>query len=647
MTNIKIKKLKITNFKGIRSLEIDTGCESIKIFGDNATGKTTIFDAVTWVLFDKNSQNAANFGIKTIINGEELHKVEHEVEIVFFTTNNEWKLRKIYKEVWKKIKGRAQETFSGHTTEHYVGDVPVRASVYKDAVSKIIKEDLFKLLTNPGYFNSVLSWQERRNIVMEVAGQLSDQEIIDKNKDLVELNDIASGKSIDDIKKMLKAQATIINKKIEELPIRIGELEKTMLDLPNETIEQLEFQKEKLQQQINELMEQAAEINVGSNTTLKSEAAELLRQIDDAKHLIAIEQRTQKDENEKLLSNWENNLTEAQWLVTQNKKTIESTIIEVDALEKAKNKLISSFDAVSSEAYQAPNITDKCEYCGSTIPKEKIEEIKLKINQEKDNFNRKKAIKLKEINNDGKTIAEHLEIAKATLEQQQAQLQQSKKNLEEAEIKPLISDIKIKKELTENLKKLKEEYTILQTKINTPSSATETLEANKTEQVKLNTIIAKLNNDIAAISTANKTQQRIEELKSEGERLSHEYSDVQHKIYLCEEFVRVKVAAVEENINKKFELARFKLFEENISNDGITEACITMYNGVEYNDLNNAAQINIGLDVIKTLQTHYKAKAPIFVDNAEAITELLDMQDTQTIKLIVSAEHKKLKIERE
>lgn len=53
-----IERMHIQNFKGIRDLEIDFGAVT-RISGMNGTGKTTIPDAFSWVLFNKDSRGNA------------------------------------------------------------------------------------------------------------------------------------------------------------------------------------------------------------------------------------------------------------------------------------------------------------------------------------------------------------------------------------------------------------------------------------------------------------------------------------------------------------------------------------------------------------------------------------------------------------
>ena len=78
--NIKIKSITLRNFKGLRDVSFDFDGRNATIIGDNGTGKTTIFDALTWVLFGKDSHNSTDIDIKTIdATGEPMHRAEHFV----------------------------------------------------------------------------------------------------------------------------------------------------------------------------------------------------------------------------------------------------------------------------------------------------------------------------------------------------------------------------------------------------------------------------------------------------------------------------------------------------------------------------------------------------------------------------------------
>jgi len=82
---LRLSKLTMRNFKGVKdfTLESPSG-SSLFVYGANRAGKTTVADAVSWLLFGKDSAGQAQFEIKTLTEtGEALHNLEHEVSATF------------------------------------------------------------------------------------------------------------------------------------------------------------------------------------------------------------------------------------------------------------------------------------------------------------------------------------------------------------------------------------------------------------------------------------------------------------------------------------------------------------------------------------------------------------------------------------
>jgi hypothetical protein len=147
----------------------------------------------------------------------------------------------------------------------------------------------------------------------------------------------------------------------------------------------------------------------------------------------------------------------------------------------------------------------------------------------------------------------------------------------------------------------------------------------------------------SSLDSAKDARVRIAELKAKLQKLNEELERLDKELYLIDRFVVRKVELLEERINQKFKYARFKLFEEQI-NGGINEVCITLYEGVPYGlGLNTGAEINVGLDIINTLSEHHNIKAPVFLDNAEAVTKPIEV-DSQLIRLVVNEKCKKLEV---
>ena len=144
------------------------------------------------------------------------------------------------------------------------------------------------------------------------------------------------------------------------------------------------------------------------------------------------------------------------------------------------------------------------------------------------------------------------------------------------------------------------------------------------------------------VDNIQKTKKRILELEENQKKLSAEYENIEQETFLIEDFIKAKVELLNEKINKKFKLATFKMFESQV-NGGLKECCEVMYNNIPYKALNNAARLNVGLDIINTLTKHYNVTAPLFIDNAEAVTTFID-SDSQIIKLIVTEGVKALEV---
>ena len=235
---MKLLTHRLTNFKGIRDFTLDTQGQNMNIYGENATGKTTLYDAFLWLLFNKDSQNKTDFAIKTLDeNGNEIHGLEHAVETVLALNGKSLTLRKVYSEKWTKKRGAAKKEFTGHTTDHFIDGVPVKKGEYDARIANIASEDIFKLLTSPTYFNEHLHWQDRREILLQVCGDISDGDVLDslatlQNKDqILALTNILNTRSLDDHRKIIQARRTEINKELDKIPVRINEAELAMPDI--------------------------------------------------------------------------------------------------------------------------------------------------------------------------------------------------------------------------------------------------------------------------------------------------------------------------------------------------------------------------------------------------------------------------------
>lgn len=598
---IKIKALKLENFKGIKDLTIDFK-DTTNIYGDNAVGKTTIFDAYSWLLWDKDSLNRKDFAIKPYDkNGEEVHNLESIVEGDFSFDDTDLNLKKIYKEVWTKKRGSTQAEFTGHTTDYYINAVPVKKKEYNERIESVLSEDNFNLLSNPLYFNQFLVKTERREILLSLIEDVKPEDIITKNKDLEDLD--LETYTVDELKKIAKDSARKINKDIESIPARIDELDKSKIH--DIDFDALEFRKRSTLPAIKEIDEKLADASKMADgmteitekiTALQKEKSDLAEKYQNKRFEVNLKNKNVllEKEHDKLA------LEEA-------KKNIEKL---KDLVEKAREE----WQEVHKEQYQGDF---KCPTCGQDLLPDQIEKTMA-------NFNKKKSEKLANIEEKAKdlkikieecekliAIYEVKEYKEEDLPTEPIRLQEIDKELDEAKAK--LSDFSLddKKDLLE-------------------------------KKDSLNADLEEINKKLSLQGQNEKIDERIKELEGQEKELAKAYEEQQRIIYLCEEYTKAYVDLVSDKINDSFDLVKFKLFENQI-NGGITETCEATFKGVPYSDLNNAAKINAGLDVINSLSDKLDLKVPIFIDNAESVNELIKT-DTQLVRLVVSKD-KELKIE--
>ncbi len=667
MKKIELVVLKLRDFKGIKSLDIQLDGGNAEIFGDNEAGKTTTFDAFLWLLFDKDSNNKKDFAIKTLNgDGTERHNLEHTVEGSFLIDGVPVTLKKIYKEIWTQKKGAVKKEFTGHKAFHFVDDVPMSKKDYTAKVESIVDEEVFKLLTSPTYFNEQMKWQDRRALLIEICGDISDEDVIASNQSLAKLNDLLNGKSMEDMKKIIASQKKQINDQLEMIPVRIDEINKMMPETTVD-IEKMRQQVEQIEAEMDELQQQKIRVENGFSVLDKQHQLQKLEmQQDDLK-------RTFESDSVQEINKLQVRVQEAQGNVQIIQSEIRMNEVEKQAIgrdiqaftgritqnEASMQKLREEFASLNALTFE---YSDECECptCKQALPKEQVEAVRAEALAQ---FNERISKRKAEIKAEGPVFAdENTQI--------QAQIQTKNEKLNSVLI-PKSKELNDKlaaaeKELVKFNEKLQQaqtsvpdvtvtdEYKSITLQIEGLQAEIKQLNEHAYEAVagideeieKLKFIRNGYNNALSQHANIEASKERIIELEDQQVKLAQEYEKLEQTTFLIEEFIRTKVNMLTERINSKFKYARFKLFDTQV-NGGLNEVCETTFKGVPYGTgLNNAAKINVGLDIINTLSAHYGILAPIFVDNAEAVTKFIDVE-TQLISLVVSEKDKQLRVELE
>ncbi|MBY6965287.1 AAA family ATPase [Clostridium botulinum] len=634
---IILNSLKLKNFKGIKDLTIDFS-NITNIFGGNATGKTTINDAFTWLLFDKDSKDRTSFEIKTLdSNNNVIHGLEHEVKGVLNVDGKNITLSKIYKEKWTKRRGEAEKQLTGHETIYSIDEVPVKKKESQEIINNIIDENLFKLITNPLYFSTNIKWQDRRKALLDIIGNITDESVINSRENLKPLTELLNDKDIDNLKKSVQARKRKLNEEIKSIPYRVDECNNSIKEVD---FEALEFRKRGIVSGIKSLEEQLLDSSKINEEVLKEKDKlySLKSKLRDIEYKASMESDIPKRELEHKKMEIESNIFKSNSKIKglEDKKDLYEN--QVDILNKKADELRNKWFEVNSKKLQFNENEFICPTCKRPFEADDIENKKREMEE---NFNQDKAKKLSEIQTQGKGSKENIEKVKADIESIKSDIEALNISLSDFEI--------IKQQLEEQIKNyipkdpligikeyedLKAKIVELEAKLQQPTTVNNQVQEIKERKSKLEFELEEVNGQLTYKEQNEKLKNRIQELQEKEKKLAQQIAALEGQEFLCEEFIKTKVELLESSINSKFKYVSFKLFDTQV-NGGLNETCEALINGVPFSNANTASQINAGLDIINALSEHYGVQAPIFIDNRESVNNLIET-NSQVINLLVS-----------
>lgn len=659
MKEIIIEEISFTNFKGIRDLTISFPAKDIDISGENGLGKSTIFDGVTWVLFGKNRLDRKQFGIKTLDrNNNAIPRIPHMVEIDLKVNGKPVKLARRYEEKWVRPKGSATERFDGHEETRLYNNVPCSVDEWKEKISKICTEDVFKLITNPLYFCSQ-KWDVQRKILIRMAGGVSDAEIAAGNEAFTKLLALLSGKSMEDFRKEVGADIKRVKKEIKDLPGQIKEKERETFVI--EDWSALEAERDRLSNErtdiMNQLSDASAAVNAQTEEKLKIQRNlnTLRSQIKDRE--FEIEQDVKK--GFRTASSKRQELVEEYSLLTRrlsNLKTEKQNALnEADRCTQERARLIGEYNnllktstALVAKYNTEPQFAESdfcCPTCGHQYDIDRIEEIqantikthRAKVAKEQE----QNAAAIAENKRQGKANNDRKERHLSTASDLEKEIKQGEARLAEIEAMPLYKAAPAEPDATPEIEKDSKIKDLRKQVSNLEESLKK--EPEKRDTTELQTKADDLSEQIMDIAIRLSKRRdkeahdkRLKELQGQLQAGNNEISRLEGLEFTMAEFSKARINAVEDKINSLFTLVRFKMFNIQV-NGGEEETCEAIMDGVPFSDLNDAGKINVGLDIINAICKHEGIYAPIFIDNAESVNHPLHTE-SQRIRLIVTKE---------
>jgi DNA repair exonuclease SbcCD ATPase subunit len=672
MKKITLQKMTLLNFKGIRKLEINFDGLNTEIHGDNGTGKTTIFDAFIWCLFGKDSSDRKDFEIKTLDeNGNAISKLNHEVEIALLVDSDIVTLKRVYREKWTSKRGSNDAEFTGHETTFFWNDVPMLQNEYNKKVSEILDESIFKMITSPTFFNTSMKWQDRRDILLKITGEVCDTDIAGENPAYLQIiSQLTQGKTLDQYKAQVKAQVSKLKEELKSIPTRIDEAERqrvTGIDF-----NALRAELAECKSQFDEVNGQLTNRGKAFESVLEQNKQKMisvskleakLEAIKNTVHDVVVKRLTpnnselsnlQKElqQKESELKSLEPNITFFKNQLASNEKAISDLNTQIQSKRDDYN--------TESEKEFTQELDNSCPTCKQPLPADQIE---AKKSEMRDNFNKVKSEKLKQIADDGLKMKSTLQSTIEAKEKNESALNEctEKAGLIEKEVELLKEKIDTfnagaKTDLSDEIEfasiveaELQSNDEYIKTGLEIEAIKSEIKEVPKVDnseleakQKAINSRIDEINAELAKESVNASIDSRVKELQAQEKDYVEKINDVDRILFNVENFEKEKITRSEELVNSKFSLVKFKMFKEQI-NGGYEPTCVATVNGVPFNDANTASKINAGLDIINTLSQFYGVFAPIFVDNRESIVRLID-SESQIISLVVDPEFNQLKV---
>ena len=642
MKQIKLQKISLVNFKGIKSLDLDFSDGDTLVCGENGSGKTTVFDAFLWCMFGKDSTNRSdsNFNLKTLdADGMPILRLEHSVTCLLSVDGKEIKLQRGYKEVWTKPRGTTEETLTNHKTEFYVNDVKLGTKKeYESTIAEIIDEDVFRMITNPFAFTS-LSADRQKEMLLDMAGTVTNEELAAMNPAFVSLMAEISGKPLATFLKEISAKKKACKDVLAVIPSQIQTAQNLMPEAEDWDALQAEINA-KLEEmhQVDEQIADKAKLNDAEyqrKAQLQATISDAKMELNEAKNAVKFKATAGRQQALSEIKEMEYKIQGKNQDLSYKQRTMADLQTEYAKIGEALENLRADYRTISARVISFSEDQFVCPTCKRQL---EIEDIEAKQAELTANFNREKAQDLMDNQEKGKAlkakyegVAAKINVCKSELAQilegvkaDEAKLAELKAAIPEAvNVEALIAAdkgcIDLQNEITELENQLKVEAK--------PVDVTD-LRARK---VSVNDALQALYKRAAKRDQIKRAEDEIKALEEKQMSNNQALADLENWEFQATAFQKAKDEELLKRINGLFQFVSFSFVSAQL-NGGEKLTCVCTVNGTPYPDVNNAGKINAGLDIINAICNAKGVCAPIFVDNAESVNEI---QPTLSQKILL------------
>ena len=628
---IKILRLRMLNFKGVRGERtIEFNDTVTLILGANRTGKTTVADAVQWVLFGKNSEGDTTFGIKTRdANGVVIPELDHEVTLTITADGREIELKRCWAEKWSKPKKQDEKVLTGHSASYFIDGNKYTETDYIAYIESLCSESLFRAITNPEYFPK-LTPDKQRALLTKMVGEVSEVSVAEYNK-------------------QLSYRKAKINEELERIPVRISEQEGEITKLTPEFVnwgkieQDIKATNAAIERIIEEIADRSKTVDSDYDTKAQERTAinSLRAEVQDIEFKAQRAFTTANQEKEKAISSAKhelNSITDEIKSLNSRKGMAETTLVQIEEKKKDFRKRWNETDALEFTVDESEFICPTCKRRFDDADVQKT------IEKMRDTFNTNKASTLEKLQTEADSIKKQIFETEATIKSYTnkiAELEVKLPAAKEALVKAqevIVQTVDARLSQNESYTSLKEEIAHRTEALNKPvEEAKQVEEATRnlnSDRLALQSKRDELNKQLDVRDIIARKRERITELQEQEKTLNIQLSELESKEEIAKEFTKAIITELENKVNALFTNVRFTMFEHKL-NGSLKPTCECSVGGVPYSDLNKADKINAGIDIINAICSYNNVYAPCFIDNAESINDILPMK-SQAIHLIVS-----------
>lgn len=650
---IKFKKIRIRNFRGLVSFEANLEGRSVRISGANGLGKSSVADAITWVLFGKDSRRRTAFPIDPVDDeGRIIHNLDVSVELEMLIDGQPTTLRRRRQEKWVQKRGMTREQLDGHQTTCYIDGRPLPSSDFSSHVDTIVKEELFRALTTPDYFPSLPMDQQYR-LLVKIVGTRSLAEIAAKDEEAMKVVDELGQRSLDQYRQGLSYDLQRMRKEQELIPVRLSEVQGFIEQVKAKGADGKTAQRhakgieEKLRQVTQEIDSMAGVVRA-ENARYNDQRAYIqqLRQ-----QRAAIEDRIEKQNREAR--------TLHQSLVCKAKEELEATEERHTAaktmlglherrLKDLEQQLVDfrrRWEEVERQQFSWNAGEAVCPTCGQPLPQDQAEQKRVEAEMR---FNERKMQQQDALDEEGKKLAaskQRLQDLSAAAREEMATaerlLPEARERLSKAEAEPIeqadyhdAADWqRLSSEIDQRMKELEQ---------TTQAQEPPQLAALRTEEQAYRKELRLLEQTIDRSKQIDEYVRREKELQKQRTTLSGDIARMQTRLEAAERLQLMEANDLQQRVNDLFPSVRFRLSRELLNGREVGH-CELSVDGVPYSGLSTSERINAGLELINALARHYNIVAPIVIDNAEAVNKVAPTLGQQILLEVSPA--KKLNVE--